>query len=123
MSTTPRRVLVVAPDPDVADTLIDWLSSQGHAAHVVTDFEAAKPELDGNPPDLLVTEVKLGAFNGLHLAIRARTSPWDTPSIVIGDPDCVLEKDARNEHVRYLTQPLEESVFSETARQMIGSIH
>lgn len=112
------RVLVVASNPQMGETVVGWLTSAGHDTRLLSDFASAKPEIDADPPALLVAEVKLGAFNGLHLAIRARGRNRNTPSIVIGDPDRVLEAEARRQHVRYLTQPLEEATFSETARQM-----
>jgi hypothetical protein len=43
-------------------------------------------------PDLLITELKLGEHNGLHLALRARAK--SVPAVVIGEPDPVLERDA-----------------------------
>ena len=120
----PSRVLVVAPSADVAETLTNWLSSAGHETTVVSDFASAKPQLDANPPDLLVAQVKLGAFNGLHLAIRARARLLATPSIVIGDADCVLEAEARQQHVCYLTEPLEEASFARSAREaMTPHVH
>jgi DNA-binding response OmpR family regulator len=118
-----RRVLVVASNPNVAETIADWSSSDGYDTQVLADFASAKPALDANPPDLLVAQVKLGPFNGLHLAIRARAQHRDTPAIVIGPPDSVLEAEARQQNVRYLTEPLEEAAFAQTAREMMRRIH
>jgi DNA-binding response OmpR family regulator len=115
-----RRILVVAANPALAETVVSWLSTAGHRASVVTDFASAKPELDAHPPDLLVTEIKLGAFNGLHLAIRSRAT---TPAIVIGDPDCVLEAEARQQQVQYLSLPLDETAFSRAAHDVIDAVH
>jgi hypothetical protein len=39
----------------------------------LTDFEAAKRQLSAQAPDVLVTALRLGAYNGLHLILRART--------------------------------------------------
>jgi DNA-binding response OmpR family regulator len=118
-----NRVLVVASCPVVADTLTAWLTSQGHDTTVVRDFASAKPQLDVNPPDLLIAQIKLGAFNGLHLAIRARARKQTIASIVIGDADRVLEEEARLQDVRYLTEPLEEASFSATAREVMVRVH
>src|SRR5512134_2941623 len=85
MMTTKRRVLVVAPHAEVANTVVGWLTSQGHQASLVKDFVSARSEIDANPPDLLVTEVKLGEFNGLQLAIRAHVHTPTISAIVIGD--------------------------------------
>src|SRR5690606_29444671 len=44
-------------------------------------------------PALLISEVRLGEYNGLHLALRARAR--DIPAVIVGDADPVLEHDAR----------------------------
>ena len=36
------------------------------------DFEAARRTLAGTPCDLLITQLRLGPFNGLHLVYLAR---------------------------------------------------
>jgi DNA-binding response OmpR family regulator len=116
---TSRRVLVVAPNQSVADRVVGWASSEGHLAMVCTDFTEAKPELEARPPDLLVTELKLGAYNGLHLAIRAQAGGHHTPTIIIGEPDAQLEAEAHQLHAEYISQPIEGGAFAETARAIL----
>ncbi|MGH6802141.1 MAG: hypothetical protein ACREC3_02080 [Methyloceanibacter sp.] len=70
----------------------------------MADFAAAKDVLSTRP-ELLITELKLGAFNGLHLAIRAGVQ--GTPAIVVGDPDPVLEAEAKRQQATYLSPPLD----------------
>ena len=115
MMTTKRRVLVVAPHAEVANTVVGWLTSQGHQASLVKDFVSARSEFDANPPDLLVTEVKLGEFNGLQLAIRAHVHTPTISTIVIGDADIVLERDALAQQAQYVKTPELSRVFSKTA--------
>jgi DNA-binding response OmpR family regulator len=116
-----RRVLVVAPNPLVANRVVGWASSEGHQTLVCTDFAEAKPELEARPPDLLVTELKLGAYNGLHLAIRAQSGGLHTPTIIIGEPDALLEAEAHQLHAQYISQPIEGGAFAETARAILGA--
>ena len=120
MMTTKRRVLVVAPHAEVANTVVGWLTSQGHQASLVTDFVSARSEFDTNPPDLLVTEVKLGEYNGLQLAIRAHIHSPTISTIVIGDDDIVLERDALAQEARYVKTPELSRVFSKTARAVFS---
>ena len=115
MKTRKRRVLVVAPHAEVANTVVRWLTSQGHEASLVKDFVRARAEFDANPPDLLVTEVRLGEFNGLQLAIRAHVHSPTISTIVIGDDDIVLERDALAQQARYMKTPELSRAFSETA--------
>jgi hypothetical protein len=102
MSGRPR-ILLVGPKGR-AESLAPPLISAGYDPIVVADFPTAKAQLD-NHADLVITEVKLGAYNGLHLAIRA--SGIRTPAIIIGDHDTVLEADAARLQLNYLTPPIE----------------
>jgi DNA-binding NtrC family response regulator len=120
MMTSGRRILVVAPHAEIANPVVDWLSAQGHETSLVKDFVSARPEIDANPPDLLVTEVKLGEFNGLQLAILADTRSPSISTIVIGDDDVVLQRDARAHGAQYVKQLELSSVFSETARAALA---
>jgi len=117
--TSSRRILVVTPTPSVARSVIHCLSAARYRAIVRADFLAARSEIDEHAPDLLVTEVRLGAFNGLHLAIRARGRGAHTQTIVIGAPDSVLEAEASRQEIAYLTLPLDEDMFVVTTRRIL----
>jgi hypothetical protein len=68
----------------------------------VNSFSAARVAVEKHPPDLLISEMRLGAFNGLHLAIIARGRHATTRAILIGPPDPVMEAEAIRQHVTYL---------------------
>jgi len=97
------RVLLVAPDGGIVRGLAPTLRAAGYLPKLVTEFAAAKEALAARP-DLLITELKLGAYNGLHLAIRAGVQ--GIPTLVVGNPDAVLEAEARRQHATYLTSPV-----------------
>ena len=67
----PVRVLLV--DTDRASDTERALTSAGHVVTRTFGFAEAKQSLQTAPPDLLMTDVRLGAYNGLHLVIRAQT--------------------------------------------------
>lgn len=120
MSTRPRlQTLVVASDPVLADRVVSWLSSEGHETRLCTDFVSARAAYDAHPPDLLVTQLKLGAFNGLHLAMRATCRRAGTSTIIIGKPDPLFEAEAHRHQAKYLPQPLNKRAFGEVARAML----
>jgi DNA-binding response OmpR family regulator len=102
--TLPQRVLVVAPSRPLARELAAILKSAGYAPIVVSDFVVAKTLLEARP-DFLISELKLGAYNGLHLAIRA--AGQSTPAIIIGDADPVLQAEAERYKAAFLTTPLD----------------
>jgi len=114
---SPAKILLVSSLDNVGDSVAKALSFGSSQTIIRTnDFYEAKALLDGRPT-LLVTSVKLGAFNGLHLALRA--SAIGTPAIVFGEPDLVLERDASSLGVKYVTLPLETDVLRDIAAELL----
>ena len=58
---------------------------------------------EGPAPEILVTDVRLGPYNGLHLVAVARVEFPRTSAIVIGGVDHVLEIEATGLGARYLS--------------------
>ena len=86
-----RRVLVVAATRSLSSCLLKWLEETRAEVEFARTYAAASAHLD-NDPDMLITELELGDYNGLQLAIRANGR--HIPTIVIGREDIVLERDA-----------------------------
>jgi hypothetical protein len=80
--TSVKNILVVARTGQLAATLVRVVRNAGYQATVVSTFAAAKSLLDLRPA-LLLSEGKLGDYNGLHLALRAKLA--GCPAIVVGD--------------------------------------
>jgi DNA-binding NtrC family response regulator len=97
-------VLVVAPTPGIATTVFAWLTDAGCAPFVVSSFAAAKQHLEERPC-FLVSEVRLGEYNGLHLALRAQGP--GVPVVLIGEPDPVLQREAAQLGAVYLPRDLD----------------
>jgi DNA-binding response OmpR family regulator len=100
----PQRVLVVAPSRPLARELAAALKAAGYAPIVVSDFAVAKTLLEARP-DFLISELKLGAYNGLHLAIRA--AGQGTLAIIVGDTDPVLQAEAERYKAAFLRTPVD----------------
>jgi DNA-binding NtrC family response regulator len=77
-------VLLVDPEHD---TLVMFEEVLGDSYPVVpcTDFVAARQRLLACPPALLVTNLRLDAYNGLHLAYLAASLGSSTRCIVYSD--------------------------------------
>src|SRR5687767_9765856 len=97
--TARPHILVVSQNPRWANALLSWLGAAGYELALVATFAAAKKHLSAQP-DLVIADVKLGAYNGLHLAVRARGA--GIPTIVIGPNDPVLRRDATQLGTHYL---------------------
>jgi DNA-binding response OmpR family regulator len=115
----PRRhhVVIVAQNPALATALLSWLGSAGYELAIVTTFAAAKALLETEPA-LIVSELKLGAYNGLHLALKARAA--GIPAIVIGPSDPVLAKDAEELGASYLTSVLRRRHVLDLVAERLG---
>ena len=77
------KILVVAASGK-GPALQALLEDAGHEVRLATTFPDAVASLAQDSPDLLATEVQLGAFNGLHVVIRHRDSHPNMRVIVIG---------------------------------------
>jgi DNA-binding NtrC family response regulator len=62
----------------------DVFTRAGYDAEAVTSFEDAVKCLRQSCPDLLATEIRLGDFNGLHLALRAHDLYPGLPVLILG---------------------------------------
>src|SRR5580704_19674135 len=81
------RILLVEPDSRWSATTERLLSDAGYLTVAVRTFEDATRQLAVDCPDLLVTTVRLGAFNGLHLVLRCRGDYPYLPVIVTGEEE------------------------------------
>jgi hypothetical protein len=88
----PATVVIVEPDAGRLSLLV--LSLTGVARVVgCPDFQAARARLLLEPPELLVTNIRLCEYTGIHLVMLASAS---TRSIVYMDPeDLVLLREAQ----------------------------
>ena len=112
--TQGRRILVVAQSTSLASTLLTWLGDSQDEIVVANTFAAAKHHL-ATRPDLLIAEVKLGEYNGLHLALRGRA--LEIPAIVIGAADEAFSRQAEQLGAQYVAT---EGLDAATLREAMG---
>jgi putative two-component system response regulator len=89
-----NTILVVEDDPGVRSLLSEALLSLGYAVRVATSAEQALTVMEGSPPDLVLTDVHMGAMSGVELCQRIKTDPrWALLPVVI--LTAVADLDAR----------------------------
>lgn len=104
---TAKRVLIVDDEPDVLETLAGLVAGGGYDVITRTSFEDARRDITDDPPDILVTDVRLGAFNGLQLAVLMRAIRPESPIVVLSAyDDPTLRLEAAHCHAIYLTKPV-----------------
>lgn len=108
----PALILLVAADPKALHRIELLLSAGGYLVAAARTFEQAKALLDSVSPDLLIADVRLDAFNGLHLAVRSRVDHPLLPVIIThASPDAVLESEARRQGALFIVGPLNNPEF------------
>lgn len=111
-----RRVLLAEDDADLRVGLARLLRQQGHAVCEVSDGARLLEELaswlldgEGEPADVVVSDVRMPGVNGLSIAEGLRAGGYSGPIVLIsafGD-DEMHERVARLPHVSFLPKPLD----------------
>jgi DNA-binding NtrC family response regulator len=117
-----RRVLIVDDQEDVLRTLAALVSHGGYEVETCSRFEAARHLIAENPPDVLITDVRLGAFNGLQLVLHMRQVKPDSPVVVLSAwDDAVIRQEAERAGARFLAKPVTRQQLLECLAQGAGS--
>ena len=103
------QVLIVGTSAERSAAMVNLLMGSGHDVIAALGFKKAVRALADHSPDLLISEVRLGAFNGLHLVIRCRITHPAMRTIVLDRTyDSGLEFDAQRHGAVYLVEPVDE---------------
>ena len=95
------RILLVETDKAAASVADHVLTNAGYRVAWVDSFADAVRQTSADCPDLMITALRLGPFNGLHLVLRCRASNAEMPAVIISDPS-----DLSGDIARYGAHPL-----------------
>lgn len=112
-----HRVLVVDDDPGQLDGMATVFERSERDVVACRTFEEARNRLLTEEFHCLVTDVRLGAFNGLQLAVIARDKNRKMSIIVFsGFDDPVLRDEAAQLGAKYLVKPITEEQLRELVK-------
>jgi DNA-binding response OmpR family regulator len=118
----PYTVLIVDPSPETLARTTRAFADADFLVSTATTFEAAHPRLRFTAPELLVTDARLAAYNGVHLVVQARVDYPTIQAIVVDVTyDPTLGKDARAEGAVYVQKPSDPTVLVELARDLLAA--
>ncbi|MCK6483494.1 MAG: sigma-54-dependent Fis family transcriptional regulator [Phycisphaerae bacterium] len=104
-------ILIVEDERPLGEAIAEGLRRSGHACHVVESAEDALQSVRARPPDVVITDYKLGdGMTGLDLLGRIRQiSPATEVVLVTAHGDERLARDALREHgaYDYITKPVD----------------
>src|SRR4030088_3371035 len=92
-----ETLLIVDPDAASRRAMVESLKPGCYRTIAADGFAPAMQLLESGRPDLLITVVRLGLFNGLHLIVRGRASYPRMAALVIDDSrDSVRERESKD---------------------------
>lgn len=99
-----NKILIVDDDAATRESLSMLLADAGYDILSASNVPSALKLMAENAPDLLITDIRLDPYNGLHLIAMA---PRPIPAIVVtGFADPTLEADARRMGADFLLKPV-----------------
>jgi len=102
-----EKILLVDDDVRLLEALEMALVARGKQVEACSTFEAGRRALRNGHFDSLITDVRLGVFNGLQLAVIARDEQPHIRIIVFsGFEDPVLRAEAAAVGADYLVKPV-----------------
>ena len=114
-------VVLVHSDPEILQRAETLLYEAGCAVVSASSFQAARKALDCVEPDLLIADVRLDDFNGLHLAILARLERPRTRVIIThAYADAILESEARRCDAVFVVNPIDNPEFLPAVRAALA---
>src|SRR5688500_12940268 len=98
------RVLIIDDDEAYLSACTTILTGEGHDVVPCGDFDEGRRRLTHEPFDALIADVRLGAYNGLHLITLA---PPSTIKIAVSAfLDSVIRRDAEQAGARFVVKRL-----------------
>jgi DNA-binding NtrC family response regulator len=93
------------------------LTSAGFTVTAIDNFKDAAILLVEAPPSMLITEIRLGAYNGLQLAYRGKSmKPPMTIVLTSAYRDPVLERDVERMGATFVLKPV-------AARDLLAAVY
>jgi DNA-binding response OmpR family regulator len=116
-TTLHHKILLVDDDDSTRSFLSTVLMRAGFDVVAAADVPEGRKLLETARPDLLIADVRVGAFNGLQLIATCRRR---IPTIVLtGFTDPVLEADARQLGAIFVLKPIRRAALLARVEQML----
>jgi len=115
----PTTVLLVNADPEERVAHTTALAAIADRVYAAGTFAQAKSALREGHPDVLVTQVRLGEFNGIHLALWGRQRLPALRCVIGGQSDPNLEADAHAAGVTFLRDNDIQTILQATREALV----
>jgi CheY-like chemotaxis protein len=114
------RVLVLDDDERALGGMVETLREAGYQVDGVHTYEAAKRLLASNSYDLLITDVRLRGFNGLHLVMQCRIDHPEMGVIIMSEhEEPMIEIEAGRYRARLVRKPIDPPAFLQAVNESL----
>ena len=118
---TGRNILIVEDDESTLSGWVELLRTAGYMVRGVSSYEEGRQEL-AMMPDLLITDVRLGVYNGLQLLMRGRmVNPRLQAIVITGYADQIVRREAVYLHAEHLEKPVDADRLLQVVSNALGS--
>ena len=119
----PYRVLVIEDDENALAGIVELLTESGYDVTPAAKYEEAKELLSRGTYDLLITDVRLRSYNGLHLVMKVREESPDTGVIIMtGYDEPLMELEASRYNAQFVKKPIKASALLEAAQRSLVTV-
>jgi DNA-binding response OmpR family regulator len=119
----PYRILVLDDDDNALEGIVELLRGADYVATGASTFDRAKEVLARDRFDLLLADVQLRGFNGLHLVRQVRHDrPEMAAMIMTGYDDTLMELEAGRYGAAFIRKPIEPTAFLEAVTKSLSDV-
>jgi DNA-binding response OmpR family regulator len=119
----PYRILVLDDDENALEGIVELLRDAGYAVSGAAAFDVAREMLAAEPFDLLIADVRLRGYNGLHLVRQIRRDrPEMATMIMTGYDDTMMELESGRYGAAFVHKPIDPAAFLETVAKSLADI-
>jgi CheY-like chemotaxis protein len=119
----PYRILVLDDDEAALAGIVEMLHEWGYLAAGAVTYDEAKRLLGANSYDLLITDIRLRGFNGLHLVQQLyRDRPEMGLIIITGYDEPMMEVEAGRYGAEFVRKPIKPAEFMATVSRALGDV-
>ena len=119
----PYRILVLDDDEHALGGIVELLRDGGNHVTGAATYDAAKRLLAVGTFDLLISDVRLRSFNGLHLVMQTRSDHPDMAVIIItGYEDPMIELEAHRYRAELVRKPIRPAEFQAKVSTALNNV-
>ena len=119
----PFRLLVLDDDPHALEGITELLRDSGYDVTPSSSYQESKQLMSETLYDLLITDVRLRGFNGLHLVMQCRREyPEMALMIMTGYDEPLLELEASRYNAQFIRKPIKPPDFLAQVASSLGAI-